>query len=386
MRYLIVFFSLFMATGVSAQNIKRETVQVNYISRPSEPIPTDITSYDVTVSQIYRLEYEAEMEQWEADKEMARENFESESEAYNSKGTGSKILERALLNEKKPTLVLPVQPVKRERIFEHGVVSAKINMEGLAKASGGAVVEIDIQSFEGSSPEDSRQEIKDKEGNVSYKHYRSMKYRQPVRYTLTLPDGSIVIDEVIGSSEGYVTHDSNKYASTSALNKSWNQSSINDQLSRAAVEAALASINVVLNDRYCFSKKTRSMTIYHAKTTKKVDYTELSNTALDMQMAMEKYFDNQEAAMEGIRACVPVWQTALEDADFENNKARINQKMVGFLYLNLIQANIWLEEYDKADQLFDEMRRLDTKKSAEGTAEGLDSFSEDQRRRKEVNS
>ena len=386
MRYLIVFFSLFMATGVSAQNIKRETVQVNYISRPSEPIPTDITSYDVTVSQIYRLEYEAEMEQWEADKEMARENFESESEAYNSKGTGSKILERALLNEKKPTLVLPVQPVKRERIFEHGVVSAKINMEGLAKASGGAVVEIDIQSFEGSSPEDSRQEIKDKEGNVSDKHYRSMKYRQPVRYTLTLPDGSIVIDEVIGSSEGYVTHDSNKYASTSALNKSWNQSSINDQLSRAAVEAALASINVVLNDRYCFSKKTRSMTIYHAKTTKKVDYTELSNTALDMQMAMEKYFDNQEAAMEGIRACVPVWQTALEDADFENNKARINQKMVGFLYLNLIQANIWLEEYDKADQLFDEMRRLDTKKSAEGTAEGLDSFSEDQRRRKEVNS
>lgn len=386
MRYLIVFFSLFMATGVSAQNIKRETVQVNYISRPSEPIPTDITSYDVTVSQIYRLEYEAEMEQWEADKEMARENFESESEAYNSKGTGAKILERALLDEKKPRLVLPVQPVKRERIFEHGVVSAKINMEGLAKASGGAVVEIDIQSFEGSDPVDSRLESKDKEGNISYKHYRSMKYRQPVRYTLTLPDGSIVIDEVIGSSEGYTTHDSNKYASTSALNKSWNQSSINDQLSRAAVEAALASIKVVLNDRYCFSKKTRSMTIYHAKTTKKGDYTELSNTALDMQMAMEKYFDNQEAAMEGIRACVPVWQTALEAADFENKKARINKKMAGFLYLNLIQANIWLEEYDKADQLFDEMRRLDTKKSAEGTAKGLDSFSEDQRRRKEVNS
>ncbi|MDG2209070.1 MAG: hypothetical protein P8K81_03675, partial [Flavobacteriales bacterium] len=172
MRYLIVFFSLFMATGVSAQNIKRETVQVNYISRPSEPIPSDITSYDVTVSQIYRLEYEAEMEQWEADKEMARKNFESESEAYNSKGTGSKILERALLNEKKPTLVLPVQPVKRERIFEHGVVGAKINMEGLAKASGGAVVGIEIQSFEGSDPVDSRKEIKDKEGNVSYKHYR----------------------------------------------------------------------------------------------------------------------------------------------------------------------------------------------------------------------
>ena len=36
--------------------------------------------------------------------------------------------------------------------------------------------------------------------------------------------------------------------------------------------------------------------------------------------------------------------------------------------------------------LHHEMRRLDTKKSAEGTADGLDTFSEDQRRRKEINS
>jgi hypothetical protein len=67
-------------------------------------------------------------------------------------------------------------------------------------------------------------------------------------------------------------------------------------------------------------------------------------------------------------------------------KARIDAKMAGLLYINLINANIWLENYDKVDTLFDEMRKLPTKKGAEGTAEGLDSFSEDQRRRKEANS
>ena len=41
---------------------------------------------------------------------------------------------------------------------------------------------IEIQYFEGSAPEDAQQEIKDKEGNVSYKYYRTMKYRQPVRF------------------------------------------------------------------------------------------------------------------------------------------------------------------------------------------------------------
>jgi len=38
------------------------------------------------------------------------------------------------------------------------------------------------------------------------------------------------------------------------------------------------------------------------------------------------------------------------------------------------------------DVLFDEMRRVPTKRGAEGTAEGLDAFSEEQRRRKEINS
>jgi hypothetical protein len=90
--------------------------------------------------------------------------------------------------------------------------------------------------------------------------------------------------------------------------------------------------------------------------------------------------------MEGIRSCVAVWEKVLSEADFDNKKARIDAKMAGLLYINLIYANIWLEDYDRADALFDEIRRLDTKKSAEGTAEGLDAFSEDQRRRKEVNS
>jgi len=33
-----------------------------------------------------------------------------------------------------------------------------------------------------------------------------------------------------------------------------------------------------------------------------------------------------------------------------------------------------LENYDQVDVLFDEMRRVPTKRGAEGTAEGLDAF------------
>lgn len=386
MKYFTLTLAALACLTMNAQNVQRETMSVEYISRPSEPLPAGVTTYNVEVNQTYRDQFEAELEQWEIDTQLAQETYDAEMEAYNAKGTGAKILERALLDEKKPQLVLPRKPVATERLFEPGIISSKIDMQGMTRTEGGATVTIEIQFFEASAPEDAQQEIKDKEGNVSYKYYRTMKYRQPLRYTVQLPDGSVIVDEVLTSSEDFTTHTSNKYTTKSALNKGWNQAAVNNRLSQTSVEAGMLVINNILNDRFCFAKKTRPMTIYHAKTKKKVDYTDLNNAALDMEMAMEKYLNNNDEAVAGIQACVKVWEAALAEADFDNKKARINRKMAGLLYLNLINAHIWLEDYDRVDALFDEMRRVDTKKSAEGTADGLDSFSEDQRRRKEINS
>ncbi len=386
MRILSIILAVTFFTIGNAQNVKRETVQVEYISRPSEPLPNGVATYHTVVNQAYRDQFDAEFEQWEIDTQMAQENYDREIEAYNSKGTGAKLLERALLDEKKPQLVLPTKPLPEERLFEPGIIGSKVNLEGMTRASDGVKVTIEIQFFEHTSPEDVKEEKKDKEGNITYNYFRTFKYSQPMRYTVQLPDGSVILDEVLGSSGEYTTYNSNKYSSKSALNKAWDQTAVNNQRSQLAVESGMMAINQTLNDRFCFSKKTRPMTIYHAKTTKKVDYMDLTNAALDMSMAMEKYIDNREVAEEGIRDCVTVWQEALAEADFENKKARINAKLAGLLYINLINAHIWLEEYDKSDALFDEMRRVPTKKGAEGTAEGLDSFSEDQRRRKEANS
>ena len=386
MKHITLALAALSFVTVSAQNVQRESIQVDYISRPSEPLPAGVSTYNVVVNQSYRDQYEAELAQWEIDTQLAQETYNAEMEAYNAKGTGAKILERALLDEKKPQLILPRKPVATERVFEPGIIGSKIDMQGMTRTEDGATVTIEIQYFEGSAPEEGKKEIKDKEGNVTFKYYRTMKYRQPIRYMVQLPDGSIVVDEVLTSSEDFTTYTSEKYTSKSALNKAWNLTAVNNRLSQMSVQAGCIAINSILNDRFCFSKKTRPMTIYHAKTKKKVDYTDLNNSALDMKMAMEKYLNQPEASAEGIRACVAVWEQVLTEADFDNKKARVNRKMAGLLYLNLINANIWLEDYDRVDVLFDEMRRLDTKKSAEGTADGLDAFSEDQRRRKEINS
>ena len=231
MKHIYLVLVCAIAFGAQAQNVQRETMQVEYISRPSQPLPDGVTTYQVSVNQVYKDIYEEELAQWEIDTKMAQENFDKEMETYNSKGTGAKLLERALLDEKKPQLVTPVKPMRTEKIFEPNIVGAKINLEGLTRADGGAIVNLEIQQFEAMPYEDQQQEIKAKDGSVSYKYYRTMQYRQLVGMSVSLPDGSVVVDEVLGDPTLYSTFTSNKYASKSALNKSWNQTAINDRMS-----------------------------------------------------------------------------------------------------------------------------------------------------------
>ena len=175
MKYLTLTLAALAIMTANAQNVQRETMSVEYISRPSEPLPAGVTTYNVVVNQSYRDQFEAEFQQWEIDTQLAQETYAAEMEAYNSKGTGAKILERALLDEKKPQLVLPRKPVATERIFEPGIISSKIDMQGMTRIEGGAVVTIEILNYEASDPVEGRRESRDKEGNVLYKSYLAMK-------------------------------------------------------------------------------------------------------------------------------------------------------------------------------------------------------------------
>lgn len=65
--YLLLLTAVLAASFLQAQNIKRETMQVEYISRPSEPIPSDVVNYEVVVNQVYKGIYEDELAQWEID-------------------------------------------------------------------------------------------------------------------------------------------------------------------------------------------------------------------------------------------------------------------------------------------------------------------------------
>ena len=67
MKYFTLTLAALACLTMNAQNVQRETMSVEYISRPSEPLPAGVTTYNVEVNQTYRDQFEAELEQWEID-------------------------------------------------------------------------------------------------------------------------------------------------------------------------------------------------------------------------------------------------------------------------------------------------------------------------------
>ena len=63
MKYLTLALAALVFMTANAQNVQRETMSVEYISRPSEPLPAGVTTYNVEVNQSYRDQFEAELEQ-----------------------------------------------------------------------------------------------------------------------------------------------------------------------------------------------------------------------------------------------------------------------------------------------------------------------------------
>lgn len=385
MRYALLLAALVLTSGVFAQKLKRESVSFEYMSRPSAPFEGEVSTYEVFISQPFKEGQEAAVAEWEAECERVTAQYQADLEEWNSKSTGAKILEKSLLDEGKPKLYLPAKPSINQKVFDESFLGAKIDMPGFNRAAGGAVITIELTGYESTPSEMVTKEKKSKEGVVSHEYHRKMQYRHVMRYSVMTPGGDMIIDEVYAPSESYQTHTSKTYTSSSALNKAWNETSINAKLQNSSVEANMKGISGIIKDKFCFYPKSRSWTIFYAKTSKKADYTDLEEMAFEVKYAMEDYIEQGDEAKAQLEKAVALWDKTLSEADFSDKKARVTRKLAGVMYLNLIQANIWLENYKDVDRLYDEMRRADVKNSAENSGGNLEAFCADQLARFEAN-
>ena len=86
-----------------------------------------------------------------------------------------------------------------------------------------------------------------------------------------------------------------------------------------------------------------------------------------------------------IKTAIAIWNSALEEMDLENKKARINRKVAFGLHLNQIEYNILINDYTAAKTAINNILLMNPSKAEDKKFEPYRDFFEDMRDRYDAN-
>lgn len=411
---IATFFVLF-ATAVFAQKVEDQPVQFNYIQLPETPLDAKVTGYQGIIVQNHEqrvaemqaateqerqqadYDYQQALAAWETAKAEVDRQYEEEMAAYNAKSAGNKILEQAFLNETKPVKKpYPMMPRKRmveepyyPKVYSSSSLATYASVEGMNKNTGNdVIITILMDGFEIGGVEDRMNvsERKNKDGSVTkvYTYWKDVSFKHGMAVRVESPVNGIIMDEYINEFSNFATRATTQYNNKGDLDRYWmaNQNSFLNQLDDEVTMAHLKFIKEMLDNRYGFLTMTRNTEIRTVKQ-KKFDYSDVQ-TAYETALAgynsiQSGGLDKTEAKGQLAKAC-EAWETVVAEYDPNVKKARIDEKIEMAMRLNLMEAYIFLDEYEKAKMHYNKIM-ANGKNRDKKDAGALNSFLEDQKMR-----
>lgn len=366
---LLVLLTI-VSSHTIAQNIQDDAVEAMVTRYPSEPLGEACIGYNMTVTTSYpentnnivdeakqrheeevanfpnvieeaKRKHEEDLASYEERVEDRRENYKLEMEEWNKL---SKI-EKMAMQDHIPKLSLPSKPTYREpyppqyrepNLSDVITYDPKVLADAYLSVSGYSQVEgtenvlvglVEIGEFESMSPErKSRVEsYYDKSSQTTKKktvYYYVTTYKRPVYFTLT-HNGATLHSGLFGESGEYVSQESS--GSPSMKN-----------LERETVTTALESVSEYINEKYGFSPMQEKTTIFHVKN-KKGEYDDLE-TAKDFALAGIEALENNQLN-DDLKEAVNIWKSEYGEADVEDKKARVNEKVAKAILWNLVAVS-----------------------------------------------
>ena len=405
--YLLVAATL-MASTAFAQRMKKERLNVKYIQPPTIHLE-DGMGFHSDVILDYKAEIDAELAAAEEEyqqalaeypeKEAAAKaahdelvaNYERDLEEWNSKGSLGKIIEKKVLENSKPQpprpYYPPAKPIKRQvthqKLFnESQLASTYCRVEGLDEDANGVAIEVHLFGFENDDPVAEKKEFKEydsktKQETTVIKSQWVFNYRHSMTLRVVHPNGSIIMDEVPNSISDF------KKFESGLEKRSYPSSNANtyiERLQSSSVENNLKTIQWLINDKLGTTEQARDIEVVYVNN-KKGDYSDLENAMFDAKEGYGMLMSRPEEAKEKIRNAIQAWETALDEGDMDDKKARINQKVIPDLYNNVILAAILVEDFDKADDHYSATLRLDFANRDENNLKELKLLNDDLRAR-----
>ena len=385
-----LIIALFLCFGlVNAQNIQNINVSFIQTLFPKKTLPANIKNYNVTVTTPYLKDdssfrkiaeekYQQDLKNFPnvikaAEKNYtevtlveyakkvaeAKEIYKLESEQFSKMST----LERLALIDKKPVLRIPEKPyyyapqVPRVESINIGDViiynpetlaKSYIKLNGFGDGTDGIQIKIDFKGFEYIEPVATLVNVENYNPQTKEKFYTKQtqfvtKFRHPTMLQVIVDGKNLSSGIFLGTSEFQTKNTSSKPTRI--------------YIERQEIETIMSSINNYLNDQYGYPKVNRYVVLYSVKN-KKGEYDDVEKARDFAISGYKNYTQHQEDGVKDIANAIAIWEKTMTEVNYDDSKARIDEKVGTAILKNLIFATIMTNEFGKANKYLTDFKSL----------------------------
>ena len=385
---LLIALSFALST-INAQNIQTVGVPFTQTLFPKKTLPANIKNYAVTVTTPYLKDdstfrkiaedkYQEDLKNYpnvvaEAKKkfnevelvnhnikvEEAKERYKLESEQFNKMST----LEKLAMIDKKPVLQIPPKPIYYDPpaprlesinvgdviIFNPETLAKNyIKLSGFGDGNDGLQIKIDFKGFEYVEPVASLINIENYNPQTKEKFYTKQtqfvtKFRHPTMLQVSIDGKNLSSGIFQGTSEFQSKATSSKPTRL--------------YIERQEIESIMSRINQYLNDQYGYVKVSRYANIYTVKN-RKGEYDDVEKARDFAISGYKNYIQHQEDAVKDLANAIAIWEKIMTEVNYDDSKARIDEKVGTVMLKNIIFACIITNEFDKANKYLTNFKSL----------------------------
>lgn len=409
----MVLFMILSVVGMQAQRVLDEKITFVDTQFPMKPLGSELKGYYFTTStpypenndkikdfaqqkyqeelknypqkvEEYKIKYQQELIQYEKDVEIARENFRIENEEFNKMSK----LEKLALSDQKPTLKLPPRPEYRipyEPYYVEPNVSQSITYDPVVLANTYLTLNgfnvgdkndkfvltgsVTVHPFEYMDPQQKVEEqsyfdTNTKKTQIKRTYFYITSYKRPVTLTLYY-NGRELYNKIFEPSAKFVELKTTEYPNKFNLEKK-------------TVEDVMLEVNRYINNLYGFSNITTSEIIRYVKNKEQL-YNDVDE-AKEMAILGYKNFKNGDRNSELFDA-IDLWETILKESNMEDKKARIDENISIALMFNVLEASLYLNDFEKVDDYISRMGKIKLNYSEKENLKSITTRKEDREKR-----
>lgn len=411
-KYFLLLSFLVAAKGYG-QKVTDDEINFEYKRLPAEPAGKGLTNYVSKVVLNYEAENAAKMEEYNkqvvaaeqkyeqdvkdypAKVKEAEEKYKKEKDEWDKKSMGSKITEKAMTgsNDKpqkqipsQPYKSLPSKPVLKKAYDKDMLASTYVSLDGYTKNPSNAVsVTVTLFGFEAVDPQ-----LKNETRNVlsggathpvNYCWYETS-YKHPMSVKAEVPGKGEILNLGIEQFNQYTVA---KTAATEGTSQAMNRESYSQQLEDKCLADNMKYVNQLINEKYGYSKIKRTTILYNVKPKGDMNYGDYQSAYESALSGYNMIASDAAGAKTKIKMAIDSWEKALQEYKPGDKKARVNDDIALSTRLNLAEAFMWTDEYQKADDQLIKTTSLDPSKRQRKWSEELKTLIAEQKKRFEAN-